>query len=96
MTTIKGEIKNKGKITGTLTPAKTMAAKLNNGIKRMVDGSVVTCATRYDLPTIGSTEYIYIVVGKSATYRWDEANMLYYCCGRDYEEIEIINGGGKN
>lgn len=44
-------------------------------------------------PTHGTENDFFIDVGANATYRWDSANLHYYCIGRDYEEIDIISGG---
>ena len=45
-------------------------------------------------PTIGKEGEIYIDTNNNKTYRWDDANIKYYCIGSDYNEIDIINGGG--
>lgn len=45
------------------------------------------------MPTTGESDAVYFVVEENAVYRWDAANLKYFCCGRDYSEIEVINGG---
>lgn len=45
-----------------------------------------------DFPTVGTTEQIYFDTGENATYRWDNAQLRYICVGRDYNNIEIIDG----
>lgn len=50
--------------------------------------------TYLDFPSIGNKKQIYIDTGNNATYRWDDIATEYFCIGRDYNEIQIINGGG--
>lgn len=47
-----------------------------------------------NFPSIGNENQIYIDTTDNATYRWDDASLKYYCIGRDYKQVEIINGGG--
>lgn len=49
--------------------------------------------TRQELPPIGQTNGVYFVIDENATYRWDDEQLRYIPCGRDYTEIQIINGG---
>lgn len=56
---------------------------------------VVECSTYLNFPTIGKSNTIYVAKDENATFRWDDANMKYYCTGRDYEAIEIIDGGNS-
>lgn len=46
-----------------------------------------------EFPTLGKTGVIYIDTGSNKLYRWDDKNLKYYCCGSDYDEIDIIIGG---
>lgn len=56
------------------------------------DGAVQVEALA-NLPNVGSENTVYFVKNENATYRWDEAGLKYYCTGRDYQEIKVINGG---
>lgn len=73
--------------------------KLNEISKRIdnidpnVSGSSVQVQTRGDLPSIGEESKVYFVVIENATYRWDNSELTYKCCGRDYTEIKTIDGG---
>lgn len=44
-------------------------------------------------PLTGNENLIYIDKSENATYRWDNEGLKYYCIGRDYKQVEIINGG---
>ena len=56
-------------------------------------GSAVQVESIGNLPNVGSEGTVYFVKDENATYRWDEAGLKYYCTGRDYQEIKVINGG---
>lgn len=58
--------------------------------------SVVTKPAIYDLPNIGKVGVVYVIENENACYRWDEIGNKYYCVGRDYTNIEDINGGSAN
>lgn len=59
----------------------------------VVAGGSEQFVTRGDLPNIGLSNKTYFVTSENATYRWDEKKLTYFCTGRDYNEIEEINGG---
>ena len=56
-------------------------------------GGAVQVEALANLPNVGSENTVYFVKNENATYRWDEAGLKYYCTGRDYREIKVINGG---
>lgn len=53
----------------------------------------VAVKSRADLPNIGSVGIVYIIEDENAAYRWDLDQLKYYSIGRNYEEIQVINGG---
>lgn len=78
---------------GTLTAGEELHGEIGSGVERITQGKTVQLASFWDRPTVGESDTVYFVMDENATYRWDAANMKYYCCGRDYNEIGIINGG---
>ena len=48
-----------------------------------------------EFPSIGNSGELYIDTLANKIYRWDDEKLLYFCIGSDYNEIEIINGGGS-
>lgn len=44
-------------------------------------------------PVVGNENQIYIDTTENATYHWDEQSVKYYCIGRDYMNVKVINGG---
>ena len=78
---------------GTLTANAELAGSIGSGVEKVNISKTLQVKTRYELPTTGEGDAVYFVVDENAVYRWDAANLKYFCCGRDYSEIEVINGG---
>lgn len=57
--------------------------------------SVFTANSIYDFPAIGDDTKIYISTLANKSYRWDNADLKYYCVGSDYNDINTINGGSS-
>lgn len=49
--------------------------------------------TRLEFPSIGSERLIYIDLSENSLWRFDAENLRYVCVGRDYSNLETINGG---
>ena len=47
---------------------------------------------RYEFPSIGKENMIYVARDENKTYRFNEDSLTYYCIGSDYNEIEVIQG----
>lgn len=54
---------------------------------------ILTFKNIFEFPNRGNSECLYLASDEEASYRWDNENSKYYCVGRDYTDIEIINGG---
>ena len=50
-------------------------------------------ASRLEFPNIGSDKLLYIDLSDNSVWRFDTTNLVYICVGRDYTEINVINGG---
>lgn len=83
-------------IEGILEKEKVLSGMLGVGLRQVESDAVVRVNNRLDLPTVGNSQNIYFVIGENAVYRWDEEKLLYFCVGRDYEEISLISGGTAN
>lgn len=46
------------------------------------------------LPSIGDSKCLYIATKENKIYIWDKDKGKYNIIGSDYNEIDIINGGG--
>ena len=75
---VSGSIGGSGDITGNVEKADNIYVKeteFNN---------------RYEFPSIGKPNIIYIATDEKASYIFDTAQNIYHCIGRDYNEISTI------
>lgn len=85
------------RLIGKLTSSGSVSGKVSAGQGAAGPGdNVQTFNTYLDFPKIGKVNVIYIDVADNASYRWNDADLNYYCIGRDYTEIDLINGGNAN
>ena len=82
-------------ISGRISGAQKINAKLDVGVVAGVQ-SVFQFNSKFDFPTLGAVNALYIAADENAGYRWNNADLHYYCIGRDWQEITIINGGNAN
>ena len=77
---VSGSISGSGNIVGNVEKADNIYVKeteFNN---------------RYEFPSIGKDNIIYVAKDENKTYRFNEDSLTYYCIGSDYNEIEVIQG----
>ena len=77
---ISGNIGNNGTVNGDIQKAENIYVKeteFNN---------------RYEFPSIGKDNIIYVAKDENKIYRFNEDSLTYYCIGSDYNEIEVIQG----
>lgn len=79
-------IKVKGKI------SSGQAVRGNVGKAETVIVQEVSFNTRFEFPSIGESEIMYVATDENKIYRFDENSLTYYCVGSDYNEIEVIQG----
>lgn len=75
---VSGSIGGSGDITGNVEKADNIYVKeteFNN---------------RYEFPSIGKPNIIYIATDEKASYIFDITQNVYHCIGRDYNEISTI------
>lgn len=72
--------------------------QLNKRIDEIVVGvgGAIQVKTISELPSVGEKNGIYFVIDENATYRWDDEELKYFCVGRDYKDIDVINGGNAD
>lgn len=59
------------------------------------DSGTESYSSFVDFPTVGDSHKLYIDEDEDCVYRFDSKNLRYFCVGRDYTKIQIINGGIK-
>lgn len=51
---------------------------------------------RFEFPSVGEADKLYIAKDENSIYRWDEDEMVYTALGLQAEDIKLINGGNAN
>ena len=78
--TVKGSVKANGQILGGVQKTASTIVK------------ELTFNNRFEFPSIGRSDLMYVATDENRTYRFDEDSLTYYCIGSDYNEIEVIQG----
>lgn len=91
---IVGNISGGQQINGVLNGGQSISGGLNVGVLNVK--SVFQYETKFEFPTVGDSNALYIATQENASYRWNESDLHYYCVGRDYLELKIINGGNAD
>lgn len=78
--TVKGSVKANGQILGGVQKTTSTIVK------------ELTFNNRFEFPSIGRSDLMYVATDENRTYRFDEESLTYYCIGSDYNEIEVIQG----
>lgn len=89
-----GKINGSQSVAGKLSGDQQIGANLNVGM--LAVKTVFQYETKFDFPTLGDANALYVAKSENAAYRWNDTDLHYYCVGRDYTEIELINGGSAN
>lgn len=63
-------------------------------IAKPSENYIVSAESYLDFPTQGDSKILYIDETANKTYRWDDTQLKYFVVGSDYNDIEVINGGG--
>lgn len=66
-----------------------------NNSNRTISASIIQnqYASKLEFPNVGSNKLLYVDLSDNSLWRFDEPTLTYVCVGRDYNEIETINGG---
>lgn len=91
-------IDNKLEVANIIAGTNITLSTLNNDITISSTGSsnnmlIKRYDTKLDLPVVGDESFLYMITDEFASYIWSDTTNLYYCVGRDFNEINIINGG---
>lgn len=87
---IKGKISAGARITGNINGSGTIGGQI--GKAQSVYVRELEFANRFEFPSIGNADMLYIALDEHAAYIFDDEQNVYHCIGRDYREIEIIQG----
>ena len=87
---VKGKVTTGIRITGNINGLGSVSGQI--GKAQSVYVRELEFANRFEFPNIGKTDMLYIALDEKAVYIFDDEQNVYHCIGRDYEEIEIIQG----
>lgn len=87
---IKGKISAGARITGNINGSGTVSGQI--GKAQSVYVRELEFKNRFEFPNIGKADMLYIALDEKAVYIFDGEKNIYRCVGRNYEEIEIIQG----
>lgn len=62
-------------------------------LEERVEKIIQTYGYKSALPLEGEENVVYVVTDENAQYYWNEATSSYFCMGRNYNEISVIDGG---
>lgn len=87
---VKGKISTGVRITGNINGSGSVSGQI--GKAQNVYVKELEFANRFEFPNIGKENMIYVALDEHAAYIFDDEQNVYHCIGRDYREIEIIQG----
>lgn len=87
---VKGKISTGVRITGNINGSGSVSGQI--GKAQSVYVRELEFKNRFEFPSIGKENMIYVALDEKAVYIFDGEKNVYHCVGRDYKEIEIIQG----
>ena len=87
---ISGIIYASAKISGNVSGSGSVSGQI--GKAQNVYVKELEFKNRFEFPSIGRSDMLYIALDEHAAYIFDGEQNVYICIGRDYREIEIIQG----
>ena len=87
---IKGKISAGAMITGNINGSGSVSGQI--GKAQSVYVRELEFANRFEFPSIGKVDMLYIALDEHAAYIFDDEQNVYICIGRDYKEITVIQG----
>lgn len=88
MVLVSGIISAGAKISGNVNGSGTIGGQIGKaqGVRELM------FKNRFEFPNIGKADMLYIALDEKAVYIFDGEKNVYICVGRNYEEIEMIQG----
>ena len=82
------------RVTGNITAKGALSGQVRAAQKVYVRELVFD--NRFEFPSVGEADKLYIAKDENAIYRWDDDDMGYTILGLQAEDIKFINGGNAN
>lgn len=87
---VKGKVTTGIRITGNINGAGSVSGQI--GKAQSVYVRELEFKNRFEFPSIGKSDMIYVATDEHAAYIFDGEHNVYHCIGRDYREIDVIQG----
>lgn len=87
---VKGKVTTGIRITGNINGAGSVSGQI--GKAQSVYVRELEFKNRFEFPSIGKSDMIYVATDEHAAYIFDGEQNVYICIGRDYKEITVIQG----
>lgn len=81
-------------LTGSVVPRGSVGGNVKAAQRVYVRELVFD--NRFEFPSVGEADKLYIAKDENSIYRWDEDEMVYTALGLQAEDIKLINGGNAN
>lgn len=81
-------------LTGSVVPRGSVGGNVKAAQRVYVKELVFE--NRFEFPSVGEANKLYIAKDENSIYRWDEDEMVYTALGLQTEDIKLINGGNAN
>lgn len=81
-------------LTGSVVPRGSVGGNIRAAQRVYVRELVFD--NRFEFPSVGEADKLYIAKDENSIYRWDEDEMVYTALGLQAEDIKLINGGNAN
>lgn len=81
-------------LTGSVVPRGSVGGNVKAA--RRVYVKELVFDNRFEFPSVGEADKLYIAKDENSIYRWDEDEMVYTALGLQLEDIKHINGGNAN
>lgn len=81
-------------LTGSVVPRGSVGGNVKAAQRVYVKELVFD--NRFEFPSVGEADKLYIAKDENSIYRWDEGEMVYTALGLQAEDIKLINGGNAN
>lgn len=93
---IRSELQKQKSVSGLINQNDSIKGSIIFNSLQLGSNSIITKPNKYEFPSIGAQDVLYIATDENKVYRWDDTELKYFVVGTNYEDIKIINGGSAN
>lgn len=93
---IRSELQKQKSVSGFINQNDLIKGSILFNSLQLDSHSIITKPNKYEFPSIGAQDVLYVATDENKVYRWDDTELKYFVVGTNYEDIKIINGGSAN